>query len=108
MRANNIPNSYKRIMGIATMLWLIGSGVGVIIAAITKASTIAQRRNLPRRLGVAMPSLDNMNMMTGVSKAMPTASRKWVTKLRNSEMVGVTSIEPKLSKKFRALGNTKK
>src|SRR5258708_26593749 len=97
-------------MGMDTIGWFAGSGVGVMMAAITKASTIAQRRNLLNLLGVAMPSLESKKTITGVSNAIPTASRKVVTKLRNSEIVGLFTIllDPKLSRKFSALGSTRK
>src|ERR1051326_4741819 len=69
-------------MGRLTIVWLIGSGVGVITAPITNASTKAYFLKLAMRFALTMPILLRKYMTIGSSKVRPTQNRNVETKSR--------------------------
>src|SRR5207249_10062952 len=73
-RASRMPSSYSRIIGSATMLWLIGSGVGVTTAAMTNAATMAKRRYALSFWTLTTLSLARKKMTRCVSKVSPQKS----------------------------------
>ena len=68
------------------MSWLIGSGVGVITAAIINITTMECLLYLRRNFGVSIPIFDSTKDTIGISKTIPVASIIIDKKLKYSLM----------------------
>ena len=71
--------SYSRNNGIATKIWLVMSGDGVITAATIRMMTMECRRYLRKNGGETMPNLDKKKIATGSSKTNPEEKESIVT-----------------------------
>ena len=89
--ATIIDSSYKMIIGVANITWLITSG-GVSIAEAIKETKIAYRLFSANQLGVIIPDLTNNNNITGNSKLKPKANINLITNDKYSDILGSTSI----------------
>ena len=73
--ASHIPISYNTMMGTATMVWLIGFSVGVMIAPRMKAMMSAYLRLFASHSDVTTPMRDRKKSTKGVSNTMPIQNR---------------------------------
>src|SRR4051812_25733229 len=97
-------------MGTETMVWLKGSGVGVIRAPMTNAPTSAYRRYLPSWATFTTPSLASEKITIGVSNVTPTQNRNDETKETYSSKLQLVWIwsPPKPARNRTAAGMTTK
>ena len=75
-----------------TVIIVIISGVGVIMAAMMRIKTIAYRRDARMKWGVMTPTLDRIRMTMGNSKTMPQPSDNVATNDKYEPMVMVLVI----------------
>src|SRR5512135_301647 len=96
-------------MGMATMLWVTQSGVGVMTAAMTKMARTAYLKFLIIHLAVRMPILARRKTRAGVSNvaAMPNRTLMAKPKYSSTLMTGWKSW-PTDRKKRQAKGKTTK
>ena len=73
-------NSYKTIIGIATIVWENTSGVGEITAPTTKDSTKTCFRFAVKKADPINPTLANTKIKRGNSKIKPKGDKKEITK----------------------------
>ena len=83
MFTENIDNSYKINNGIASPIWVIGSG-GVNNAAAAKIITTTYFLFSLRNLALTMPTLANKLRTTGSWKLIPNAKINFITSERYS------------------------
>lgn len=93
-------------IGAANISWLIGSGVGVNIAAKIKIIIIECLRYLDNILGVIKPNFDNMKDNIGSSNIAPVATNIIETNPKYSfmSMLLAISSEPKFAANFSIEG----
>src|SRR4030043_1845778 len=96
-------------MGMATMLWVMTSGVGVITAATTKTRSTAYLKFRTIQRAVTRPILDRKKTSVGSSKtrAMPRRTFRAKPKYWATVMTGWKS-RPSVRKKRQAQGETLK
>ena len=68
--------SYSRMIGIAIIVWVKISGVGVIIPPTMNATRIIIRRCFAKKLELMMPIFANTNKANGKLKIMPNGRMK--------------------------------
>src|ERR1700674_2426968 len=97
-------------MGKLTIVWLIGSGVGVMAAPSTNARTNAYFLKRARRCAETTPSLARKNITIGSSNANPTQNRKLETKsiYRSADHCGAIWSARKPARKRVANGSVRK
>ena len=74
-------------MGTARMLWLIGSGVGVMTAEMTKTAKIAYLKFLIIHRDVTRPMRDRKKTSVGISKTAPMPRSNFRMRLKYWSMV---------------------
>jgi len=77
----NIATKYKTVNGNPSAIRVIGSPLGVMIAAMKKITTIAMRHCLIKVLGVRTPTNCKKTIKSGERKPTPNAKIIKITKL---------------------------
>ena len=102
--------SYSRIIGIAIIVWVKISGVGVIIPPTMNATRIIIRRCFAKKLELMIPILASTNSANGKLKIIPNGRMKENKNDRYwpSDNIGCNDSLPKPRKNLTAAGQTSK